>query len=263
VSGSGFDVLLAGAGLDPADRQALAALEEMLTLVPDEAPRPSAELQAVLDGGPSMPRRPGHPLRTGVVAGLLGLTATVGIGAAAAAADDLPPGVQRAVSVWSHRHLPFAFPMPDRSPHAASVPRRPAPSATTLPAPHLPPPSAVTTRRHSDVAATPAARPAESSPAAPGASPSGHHHAGGSSPTPSATGSPSHPAGDHAQEPGSAGHGGSAAGAKGQHPTGRPVQVPSAQSKRQDTEHRADKHGNSSGHRRMTQSRRDRSPGGP
>jgi hypothetical protein len=131
VSTSRLDVLLTEAGLDPFDQQALTVLEEMLALVPDEAPAPSAELQAALSGRRPAVFRAGSAvsLPACAAAALLSVSTVVGLGGLAAAANQLPDGMQRAVSEWSQRHLPFTFPRPA---HHAGVPE---PGQSTSPGP--------------------------------------------------------------------------------------------------------------------------------
>ena len=128
MSTSGLDVLLTEVGLEPFDDQAMTVLEEMLALVPDEAPAPSDELEAALAGHRPSAVRTGRvvSLSTCAAAGLLSASTVVGLGGIAAAANQLPDGMQRAVSEWSQRHLPFTFPRPI---HHAGIPEPGRPSS--------------------------------------------------------------------------------------------------------------------------------------
>jgi len=112
-----LDIMIEESGLDSFESEDLAAFLTMLeSLVDESVPEPSPALAAMLSGGAAeagVSSLAARRHQNALAAAALALTGIVATGVAAAA-NDLPPAVQRVVAEFSQSFLPFGFPYPEK-----------------------------------------------------------------------------------------------------------------------------------------------------
>ncbi len=124
--------LIEEAGLDAAGYAGVAdALASLRDLVPEDAPAPSADLAVLLSGGQVTAIAPGLSRRRRIAVATGAAVATVLVGTGVAAANNsLPEPMQRFVSDFSDKYLPFEVPSPDE--RGGGVPRTPSDDTTPV-----------------------------------------------------------------------------------------------------------------------------------